>query len=576
MTTPVFLAPDDQRADLIQVDRALDSMRDAGFDLTAAIGEPLDNSIEAEATLMRVRPIFGRGKKAIDSILIADNGLGIDPTKMHHVLSMGYSSRYGERQGLGRFGVGLKLAGLSLGERIDIYSKQTGNPKVYHSYIDLQEIREGKQHYITTNEVQDWPAEAAKLMTGRDETPFASGTLVVFGKIDRLSSGGTYGTSLEHKLSELRRFIARAYRTYIDTGRTFELDGKVTTLHDPLFLRDNPRIISRYKPLDPRGELIEEADLKIDGHKVHVAVAIVPHEFRPYSGTGGSTDHNGHDISEFQINADNTAKISILRNGREIYYDIVPRLLEGGRNDKVLRYVAIEVSFPAQLDEYFQVRNVKRGAEPVSKLRNELREWLRQPVKLALKKVRTDWKETETRKRLEDGEHTETMDTAARVFPNFPRGIAGRAATPEDEERVVQQAAIDLGLDSQEDAEKIERIREQIRTKPITLMGTPWPGKELLVIDHLNGKAAVKLNLRHALFDQVYLPLKKLADEGAQGLDPEEITDLARRAQIAFDHLLIAYAHAEAMYEDPERFDDLRTYWGMFTEALLREAFRDQ
>lgn len=99
MTTPMFLAPHDQRADLIQVDRALDSMRDAGFDLTAAIGEPLDNSIEAEATLMRVRTVFGRGKKTIDRILIADNGVGIEPTKMHHVLSMGYSSRYGERKG---------------------------------------------------------------------------------------------------------------------------------------------------------------------------------------------------------------------------------------------------------------------------------------------------------------------------------------------------------------------------------------------------------------------------------------------------------------------------------------------
>ncbi|MFE3109063.1 ATP-binding protein [Kitasatospora indigofera] len=578
MTTPLFLAPDDpqNRASLIQVDRALASMRDAGFDLTAAIGEPLDNSIEAEATLMRVRPTYGRGKKTIDSILIADNGIGIDPQQMHHVLSMGYSTRYGQRQGLGRFGVGLKLAGLSLGERIDIYSKQASSPQIYHSYIDLQEIREGEQHYITTREVTGWPEEAAKLMTGRDETPFASGTLVVFGKIDRLSNGGTFGTSLDQKIAELRKFIARAYRTYIDTGRTFELDGKVTTLHDPLFLRDNPRIISQYKSADPRGVVIDETDLNVDGHKVHVTVAVVPREFRPYSGAGGEVDHNGRDISEFQINADNTAKISILRNGREIYYDVVPRLLEGGRNDKVLRYVAIEVSFPAQLDEYFQVRNVKRGAEPVNKVRNDLRVWLKQPVIQALRQVRSDWKETETRKRLEDGEHTETMETAARVLASFPSGVAGRAATPADEEKVVQQAVMDLNLDSVDDAEKIERIREQIRTKPVTLMGAAWPGKELLVIDHLNSKAVVKLNLRHALFDQVYLPLKTLADEGAQSLDPEEITDLARRSQAAFDHLLIAYARAEAQYEDPERFDDLRTYWGMFTEALLKDAFKDQ
>ncbi|WP_019635060.1 ATP-binding protein [Actinomadura atramentaria] len=574
-TDSQFLVPDDNRAELIQVDRALDSMRDAGFDLTAAIGEPLDNSIEAEATLMRVLPVFGRGKKNIDSVIIADNGIGIDPTRMHHVLSMGYSSRYGERQGLGRFGVGLKLAGLSLGERIDIYSKQTGNPKIYHSYIDLQEIRMGKQYCITTTEAEDWPAEAAKLMV-RNDRPFASGTVVVFGKIDRLSSGGTYGTSLDQKISELRKFIARAYRTFIDTGRVFELEGKVITLHDPLFLRDNPRIISRYKPLDPRGELIEETDLNIDGHKVHVSVAIVPKEFRPWRGAGGEVDSKGQDISEFQINSDNTAKISILRNGREIYYDIIPRMLDGGRSVKVLRYVAVEVSFPAELDEYFQVRNVKRGAEPVSKLRTELREWLKAPVKLALSQIQALWKETETQKRFENGEHSGSMDIASNVVPALPSGLAGRGATPELEERVVQQAAADMGLDADADAGKIQKLREKINSKPITLLDAQWPGKEFLVIHHLNGKSVVKLNHRHAFFDKVYAPLKKVADEGAQRMEPEELTDLARRAEAAIDLLFMGYARAEGMYEDPERFDDLRTYWGMFTEALLREEFKDQ
>ncbi len=574
--TPLFLSSDDHRADLIQVDRALDSMRDAGFDLTAAIGEPLDNSIEAEATLMRVQSVFSRGKKTIDSIIIADNGIGIDPTQMHHVLSMGYSTRYGQRQGLGRFGVGLKLAGLSLGERIDIYSKQTNNPTIYHSHIDLEEIREGEQTHITTTEAEGWPAEAAKLMSGRDGRPFASGTVVVFGKIDRLSSGGTYGTSLDEKLSDLRKFIARAYRTYIDTGRVFELDGKVISLHDPLFLRDNPRIISRYKQLDPRGELIEETDLEIDGHKVHVAVTIVPKEFRPRQGAGGEVDFKGQDIREFQINYENTAKISILRNGREIYYNIVPRLLEGGRNDKVLRYVAIEVSFPAELDEYFQVRHVKRGAEPVSKLRDQLRDWLKAPVKQALRQVRAAWKEHETRQRLENGEHSGSMDTAAKVAPSLPKGLAGRGTTAEEEEKVVQETAADMGLDADNDAPEIEKLREQIKNKPITLLDGQWPGKEFLEIRHLNGKSVVKINHRHAFFDKVYAPLKKVADEGAEGLEHEELTDLALRAQSAIDLLFMGYARAEGMYEDPERFDDLRTYWGMFTEALLREKFKDQ
>ncbi|MFD8248461.1 MULTISPECIES: ATP-binding protein [Nocardia] len=573
---PLFQSAHDQRADIIQVDRALESMRDAGFDLTAAVGEPLDNSIEADATLLRVLPVYSRGKKAIDSIIIADNGTGIDPAIMHKVLSMGYSNRYNQRAGLGRFGVGLKLAGLSLGERIDIYSKQLTSSDIHHSYIDLEEIREGRQQYITTEIVNEWPDEAAKLMVGRDGRPFSSGTVVVFGKIDRLSSGGKFATSLEEKISDLRKFIARAYRTFIDTGRTFELDGKKITLHDPLFQMDNPRIISRYKPADPRGQMIEEDDIVIDGHKVHVAVAIVPPEFRPYRTAGGEVDSKGHDIREFQINAENAARISILRNGREIYYDVVPQLVAGGRTDKVMRYVAIEVRFPAELDEYFQVRHVKRGAEPVSKLRDELRTWLKRPVLQARSLVRRQWDEYDARNRAENGDHSDSMDTADRVDSTLPKGPAGRAATAEEEERIVKETAEDRGLDPQADAAAIEKIREQVRTKPITLFDAHWPGKEFLEIHHLNGKSHVRLNRRHAFFRDVYEPIKKVADEGATNLAPEEMAELARRTQSAIDLLFMAYAKAESMYEDPDQFDQLRTYWGMFSGALLKEHFKNQ
>ncbi len=578
MTNPIFLAPDGQRANIIQIDRALESMRDAGFDLTAAIGEPLDNSIQAEATLIRVLPLYGPKKKSIESFIIADNGVGIDPAIMHNVLSMGYSARYNQRDGLGRFGMGLKLAGLSLGERIDVYSKRANDPQIHHSYIDLEEVSSGKQQYIAAAEVSHWPEEAAKLMVGRDGRPLASGTVVVFGKIDRLSSGGTYGTSLEEKLSDLRKFIARAYRTYIDTGRTFELDSKVVTLHDPLFLRDNPRIIARYKPqkLDPRGQLIEEGDLDVDGHKVHVSVALVPAEFRPWKGAGGECDHRGEDIREFQINADNSARVSILRNGREIYYDVVPHLLEASRTDKVLRYVAIEVSFPADLDDYFQVRNVKRGAEPVTKLRNQLRDWLKRPMLQARKQIREYWGDVETRDRLINGEHSSSMAVAERTDPNLPRGVAGRSATPEQEEEVVQHAAEDMGLDPQVDAAKIDELREQIRTKPITLLDGSWPGKEFLEIHHLNGKSVMKFNHRHSFFRDVYGPLKKIADEGADGMSPEDVLDLARRAEAAIDLLFMAYARAEAQHENPdEQFSQLRTYWGMFTGVLLKEELKD-
>ena len=61
-SNPVFRSPDKEpatsrsstrtaghgRADIIQIDTALESMRDSGFDLTAAAGEPIDSREAAE------------------------------------------------------------------------------------------------------------------------------------------------------------------------------------------------------------------------------------------------------------------------------------------------------------------------------------------------------------------------------------------------------------------------------------------------------------------------------------------------------------------------------------------------
>jgi hypothetical protein len=118
-----------------------------------------------------------------------------------------------------------------------------------------------------------------------------------------------------------------------------------------------------------------------DADPVHVTVTLAP-VHRPEEGTGGSRDDKGRDIRECQINRDSADKISMVRNGREINYDNVARLLPGGV-EKLDRYIGIEITFPAELDEFFRVRNVKRGAVPVDKLREELRRWLVRPVRAA-------------------------------------------------------------------------------------------------------------------------------------------------------------------------------------------------
>lgn len=580
-TNPLFQAPSAQapsegsRGELIQIDTALESMRDSGFDLTAAAGEPIDNSIEAAATMIRVIPQFGPKKQSIDQIGFADNGRGIDKNILPRVLSMGFSSRYGQRGGLGRFGVGLKLAGLSLGRRIDVYTKQDDDAQIRHVYLDLDEIKTGAQTFISSTEVENWPEAYEMAMCDGAGKPLPSGTLVLYSKVDRLTSGGTYGTSLDEKVKDLRSFIARAYRKYLDQGLVVELSGQPVTLLDPLFLLDNPRIMQAYKPRDLRGRVIDEEDIEIeDGHHIHVTVTVVPEDFRPRSGAGGLKDASGRDIRQFQID-DSAGKVSMVRNGREINYDIVPRLLPNGI-DKVDRYVGIEVTFPAELDEFFQVRNVKRGAVPVLKLREKLRAWLEPTVKLARKEIRAYWGEVETRERAGGGQHDSVIDAVARAEQTAPMGQAGRDISQAETERIIDDLFEDMQLNEETDADEIKRVRTQIETKPITLVDSSWPGKELFEIEHLNGKAIVKINYRHPLIREAYEPLHKTAQSGGEGMDTEDLVALIRKGALALDILFLGYAKAENLHRDPEQFSDLRSYWGQHTHAYMREALKDE
>lgn len=224
---------------------------------------------------------------------------------------------------------------------------------------------------------------------------------------------------------------------------------------------------------------------------------------------GGGAGKGREEFADLYI-PDNESKVSLLRNGREIYYDLVPKLYPG-RKEKVDRYIGVEVEFPAVLDEHFQVRNVKRGAEPVNKLRAELRKALEKPIKAARKEIRDYWEEVEQEKRTESGdEHLSAHEAVDEFDQTAPAGRAHLDATAEEVEKALEEILQDLGLDPEnaEDREKAKWVRQSFEKRAITVVDGQWPGKDLLDIRHLTGKAIVKVNHRHPFMSEFVGPLK--------------------------------------------------------------------
>lgn len=559
-------------APLVQPGQALESSRDAGYDLPAAVGEPVDNSIQADASIVRIwTDVVEEGKsKRIARIAFADDGHGIPHETLASVLSLGFGTRYNDRTGLGRFGMGLKLATLSQARRADIYTRPAGSTQLFHTYIDLDEIKDGVQEELAAREVDAFPDDLAHLMTDpRKKKTFQSGTLIVWSKVDRIESGGRFGAAIDERLQELVRFLGRSYRTFIAAGLYIELNNREVFLHDPLFLLDNPRVAKKFDGV--RATVLANDEIEIDNEKVSVRVTLLPERFRHKRGVGAA----GAEFKDLYI-PDNERRVSILREGREIYYDVIPKLFPSDRlsGEDQDRFIGVEIGFPASLDEYFRVRNVKRGAEPDGKLRAEFRELVKKPIRAAREEIRRHWNETDRAEREAEHEHEAAQEAVARLEEKLPPGQAGQGAPPERKKEIIEDLVSDLKLEPEE-TERREQVKRDVETKPITLIDLDWPGKELLDITHLNGKAIVKINTRHPFIREVYRPLKDVARKAPGELEESEVIELARKAEVALDVLFMAYAWAENMNPDADvAYSDLRSYWGQFTAAFVTEALR--
>src|SRR5206468_1608182 len=75
-------------------------------------------------------------------VSVLDDGCGMDKKTLRQALRFGGSSRFNDRSGLGRFGMGLPNSSLSQARRVEVYSWQRPDA-VACTYLDVDEIASG-------------------------------------------------------------------------------------------------------------------------------------------------------------------------------------------------------------------------------------------------------------------------------------------------------------------------------------------------------------------------------------------------------------------------------------------------
>ena len=157
----------DTQVQIVDAYLALTALRQVGYRNTAtAVAELVDNSIEAEAkkinivTLSAREPVSKRTVYRVQKIGVLDNGKGMTPEELGNCLSLGWGTRLDTREGLGRFGFGLKGSSLSQAEVVEVYSWRNGT--VYKTYLDLQEIKNNGQQYLNRGSSRELPRASTR------------------------------------------------------------------------------------------------------------------------------------------------------------------------------------------------------------------------------------------------------------------------------------------------------------------------------------------------------------------------------------------------------------------------------
>ncbi|MBR9747660.1 ATP-binding protein [Bacillus cereus] len=569
---------------LIKASNLFESLRYAEYSFDSGIGEIIDNGVEAKSSKIWIdieteNKKFVKKKKAIDVIkrvAITDDGTGMTEDLLAKCLVLGWTERpvpVGGKQGIGKFGVGLTLGGISIARRIEVYTRTNKNSPFLYTYIDLNEIRDEEQLEIPHPIEKEPPATYAEHLSD------SSGTIVILEDCDRLQYDmiKEQGIEASRHITGLTTFIGRTFRKYIFSGVEFFLNDSKVYLHDPLYMM-GPTIFDTKDGVDLKAELKGEKTIPLpipnsengETAEVKIKMSLLPKEWRKSQGDGRG------DFAQKRKIPDNEG-ISILRADREVLYAKVPYIL-GVRGQASYelkdRFWGCEISFPAELDEYFHVRYIKRGAEPVPSLRDKIRQEIAPTIESLRKEITNNWNSVEAEKAKETGNFGKAEDVMAKAADTLPRGKKNIDMTEEEVEKKIDNIVKETVVprETPEETQKArEEKKEAIKQKPYKIEPVSYPQNIFFETEHILGKVIVKLNVNHPFYEKVFVPLCGELQVG----ENEEVVqrDLDKqRNRDAFMLLLLSFGKAESMFDDEDMlFTNLRSQWGTILATAINQ-----
>ncbi len=345
--------------------RLIRSLRNMGYDFSAAVADLVDNSISASATEVVINVEFDGDHS---KVRIADNGVGMTENQLQEAMRYGSERDYDEDE-LGKFGLGLKTASLSQCQRMSIASRQNANRGIHTLCWDLEHIDKTDRWELLI------PDKKKQEVILKGHLSNHTGTVVLWERLDRmLGQKHPYGEASRKRLlkmcRELEEHLTMVFHRFLD-GEVRNQKLKIILNENQLkswdpFTRDEPET----KPLNP---------ISIDFERENVSGTVVlkPYILPPKDGFS-STD---------AFNRASGPKKWNLQQGFYIYR--ANRLIQSGGwcnlrvADEHTKLARIALDFSPQLDEAFGINVAKMRVLLPQEIRDEIDEAVEKIVKQA-------------------------------------------------------------------------------------------------------------------------------------------------------------------------------------------------
>jgi anti-sigma regulatory factor (Ser/Thr protein kinase) len=311
------------------------AMRHLGYENAAAIEDLVDNAIDANATYISVRVFTEKGKPRI---IIADNGYGMSEDTLREAMKLGSDTVRDETSDLGKFGMGLSTASLSLAKKTTVITRKDGATTTSITDVDAITKQNAFVKYLEDATVE----ENRLLETELADATACAGTVILLDNCDGLTTQNTSALS-----ERLRSELGRVFRKFINGDRVIAVNGRLVNASDPLAW-DSPNTTRR---IDTKFNVVDACDKE---QTVSVRLVILTKDSESESQEEANQRNQG---------------LYILRNNREISHALWLGL-EPVHND--LNYIRGELSFDGSLNESMGVTFKKDSVNTKQSVRDKV------------------------------------------------------------------------------------------------------------------------------------------------------------------------------------------------------------